>query len=79
MTYTEQDLRTIKQIKAAARAVVTLSSGLVCGAQQLRGSVSMLPQGRRFAHPAVDAFLQVEPDSICHSPLAPRPKQVALA
>jgi|JI8StandDraft_2_1071088.scaffolds.fasta_scaffold188310_2 hypothetical protein len=63
MTYTEAQLRTIKQIKAAARAVVTLSSGLVCGAQQVRGSVSMLPPELRFSHPAVDALLQALPDS----------------
>lgn len=64
MRYTEEHLRAIKQVKAAARAVVALSSGLLAGAQQVRGSIGMLDPSLRIPHPAIDAFLAEVPNGI---------------
>lgn len=60
----EPTLRAIKQVKAAAKAVASLSSGLVAGCQQLRGSIGLLPPELRPPHPAIDALLEAVPTDV---------------
>jgi hypothetical protein len=58
------EIRTVKQVRAAARAVVSLSAGLYAGASQLRGSIAMLPAALQMPHPAVSAFLAAYPSNL---------------
>ena len=55
---TVQNDGAIKQVKAAARSVVAMTSGLHAGAKQLSGSMQLLPELVRMRTPAIDQFLR---------------------
>ena len=62
--HTPADLQRIKHIKAAARSVVTRTSGLLTGAQQVRGNIALLPASETFEHPAIEAFIKSIPQCL---------------
>lgn len=55
---TVQNDGAVNQVKAAARSVVAMTSGLYAGAKQLRGSMQLLPESVRLASPAIDELLR---------------------